>query len=471
MNTVNLLAALARECPKGVNFDPLAVRLLKKKIPLEDRQIEALKSTMFQVQNGMWFSSEMILPQDSLLEARKQVEGWLGRYGCFSVDRLLEDFYDALRHISTPRDCAAFLAHLGFEVSSFDAECYFCISPQISLDNALTEISKKINQLIEKAGGIITFHEIHQKLPNITSSSLENIRSRFLQNIYSTEINKTICWCNIEAITLPDDFSSVITDIVDTLLILKEKINCKNLEFAINLFYRSRFREEYALLDNNTFLRVCTEHYHGKNTPFSNPKKPSKSNVSAPTSRSRGPNTRFKSLGVPLGAKLIFTRNDQVTCTVLDDSNQVEYEGKPWAISSLAMDLLGLSSANGFSFFSYEGETLWARRIRLAREDVQSKVHSVVMASTSESQEEKSGIVGLSGKMLSASTWRAFRRDGTSSRVAEWARRIDKGESVEQIAQEMGYAVPTIKGMLSNHHLYFKVCELNGMSPEDSTDV
>ena len=470
MTTADLLTALARECPKGVSFEPMTVRLLQRKVPFENRHIGDLKAAMFQL-GSLWFSSEMILTGDSLPVVRKQIADWLEEYGFFSVGRLIEDFHAAFHHISTAEDSVVFLRHLGFKVSALNAECYFCILPSLSLDDALAGIKEKITLQLEESGGILTFQEIHQKTPNLTAEAMENIRVHLLQKIHKTEINETLCWCNIESLALPDDFAEKLTIIIDTLVTLKENITVTKLEFALNLFYCTRFREEYALLDRDTFWRICAEHYQGKNTIFSNTKKTSEENGSpSASSRVRSPNTRFENLGVPIGAKLTFTKNNQITCTVLNGINQVEYNGTPWIISSLAMDLLGVSPANGFSFFSYEGETLWDRRVRLEREGVQSE-EQVVEMSPSLAQEEAEKIVGLSGKVLSESTWRAFRRDGTDSRVAEWVLRIDKGESLEQIAQESGYAVPTMKVMLSNHRLYFKVCELNGIAPEGGADV
>ncbi len=67
MTTAELLAALARECPNGVSFDPMAVRLLRQKVPFEDWQIEDLKAAMFQLGSGLWFSREMISDDESRL--------------------------------------------------------------------------------------------------------------------------------------------------------------------------------------------------------------------------------------------------------------------------------------------------------------------------------------------------------------------------------------------------------------------
>jgi hypothetical protein len=174
---------------------------------------------------------------------------------------------------------------------------------------------------------------------------------------------------------------------------------------------------------------------------------------------------------VPIGAELVFTKDSHITCTVLDDSNQVGYDGKAWSISALVTHLLGVSSANGFCYFSYEGEVLWDRRLRLERADTEDEDQTAEMSPLAEVQNAESKIIGLEGRPLSPSTWRGFRADGTNPRVAMWARRVENGESVEQIARESGYAVTTMKVMISNFHLYFKVCKLNGIVPEAAADV
>ncbi len=114
-----------------------------------------------------------------------------------------------------------------------------------------------------------------------------------------------------------------------------------------------------------------------------------------PGSRVRSPNTRFSKLGVPVGAELIFTKGRHISCVVLDASNQVEYNGKAWAISALAMHLLGVSSANGFCHFSYEGETLWERRSRLERAGKQDEYQAEEMPPPAEAQEAKPVMIPL----------------------------------------------------------------------------
>lgn len=473
MTTAELLAVLVEECPNGMSFNPMAVRLLRHKAPFEDWQIKDLKSAMFQLGNGLWFSPEMISDDESRLAFDEQAMEWLIEYGCFSVERLFRDFQSVLRHVATPEDCAAFLRYLGFTVTVWGKGGYFCSQPPPSLHDSLADISETIAGLLEEASGTLTFNEIEQSMPHLTAKALESIRVHFLPEVHEAEVGGVPCWRSSSAISLPGDFSEKLTTIVDTLVILDEKVTAAKLEFALNLFYRIRFREGYALKDNDTFMRVCERHYQGGNDAFPNMKKSRvrANDLSVPGRRVRNPNTRFCNLGVPIGAELVFIKDSHITCCVLDDSNQVECDGKAWAISALATHLLGVSSANGFRHFRYEGETLWDRRLRLVRENKVDKCQAAKMSPPVGMQGAKGEIIGLEGCALSPRTWRAFRNAGTSPRVAEWARRVANGESVEDIAKENGLMASTVKEYIMNRRRYLGVCNKNGIVPEDGTDV
>ncbi|GFE60591.1 helix-turn-helix domain-containing protein [Geobacter sp. AOG2] len=268
MTTAELLAAVARECPNGVSFDPMAMRLLRQKVPFEDWQIENLKAEMFQLRNGLWFSREMVSGDEPLLAFHGQAMEWLKEYSCFSVEQLFKNFCGVFRHIVTPEDCAAFLRHLGFAVAVWKKGGYFCFKPPSSLDDSLLAISEAIAGWIEEADGTLTFHEIEQAMPHLSAEALESIRVHFLPEVHETEVGGMPCWCSTEGIPLPEDFSEILTTAVDTLVELNEKVSAAKLEFALNLFYRIHLREEYALKDNDTFMRVCAKHYQGRYDVF-----------------------------------------------------------------------------------------------------------------------------------------------------------------------------------------------------------
>lgn len=74
--------------------------------------------------------------------------------------------------------------------------------------------------------------------------------------------------------------------------------------------------------------------------------------------------TTFALLDLPVGSKLVYTKDSAVVCEVADKSNHVIYEGQKYTISGLAVKFCGYN-VNGYTRFMFEDETLWKRRQRL----------------------------------------------------------------------------------------------------------
>lgn len=473
MTIEELLKVLAQEYPNGVSFDPMAVRLLRQKVSFDERQIEELKDQMFQLGDGLWFSSEMVSDNELQLAVREQATKWLTEYGCFSVERLFENYSGVLRHITTTEYLAIFLRHLCFSVAVWGKCGFICFHPPSNLGERLAKTAKKIDDLIQESDGVFTLSEIEEAMPYLTIEALTRIREVFLPEIHDTEVGGMPCWRNAESISLPEDFAETLTTTVDTLVELEERVTAANIAFALNLVYRVRFREEYDLLDNGAFMRVCAKHYQGGSDVFPNVKKSRirANDLSIQDKRVRSPNTRFSTLGVSIGTKLVFAKDSQITCIVKDSSNQVEYGGKVWSISALASHLLNVSPANGFSHFICEGETLWNRRLRLERDGTSDDFQESGRPLLTKTSELERQIIGLEGRALLPTTWRAFKSAGTNRHIAEWEKRVENGESVEKIARESGFSVSTIKVQMGDRRRYFKICEINKIMPEGCVNV
>ena len=82
----------------------------------------------------------------------------------------------------------------------------------------------------------------------------------------------------------------------------------------------------------------------------------------------RAENFKFPMAKVPIGAILKWADDPNITCTVVDQKNHVEYEGKQSTISGLAKDIRKSLSARGSLYWMYEDETLQERRERFERE-------------------------------------------------------------------------------------------------------
>lgn len=539
MKTADVIEVLLRERPDGVSFDPMSVRLLRQLIPFEDGLIEELKDEMFQLGDRLWFSLDMIAANDVRLTLQKQVSNWLLEYPCFSVNRLFENYSGMLRHISASEHFAVFLRQLGFSVAEYGQGGFYAFRSASNLGESLASIAKSISEGLERADGMQALNEIEEMLPYLTTEALEDIRTKFLPKIHVEDVGGILCWRSAEAVYLPEDFTEKITEAIDTLVELRKKVDTGNLEFALDLFYRVPFRETYNLSNRRVFISTCAKNYkgtlknkkdfthefihdwteHNGNIQISDKLETHSKTVSI-TRRHRSPNTRFDILGVPLGAQLVFTKGSHITCTVIDPINQVEYDGKRWAISKLAMHLLNGVVTNGFAHFSYNGEILLERRSRLEKEGETSGVfaeelppspegesrekasslgdladvpkdehiancldninsdsisphenHNRSKKANNQEKDNDSEIIGLEGRPLKPETWKAFKTAGTDPRVAKWVQRVENGERVKDIANESGYAVSTMNNMISGFKLYFKVCELNDIVPEACSDV
>lgn len=86
--------------------------------------------------------------------------------------------------------------------------------------------------------------------------------------------------------------------------------------------------------------------------------------TSAPSTQKQS-NLTFGLLGIPIGSKLVYVKDNSVVCTTLDDVNKVEYRGKTYSISKLASELQNGVAAQGGKYFMYNGEILTEMRKRL----------------------------------------------------------------------------------------------------------
>ena len=81
----------------------------------------------------------------------------------------------------------------------------------------------------------------------------------------------------------------------------------------------------------------------------------------------RGP-FRFSDVGIPVGAELTFSEDENIKVRVVDD-RRIEYQGETTSVSALAQRLQGVAHpVQGTLWFTYDGETLAARRNRLEKE-------------------------------------------------------------------------------------------------------
>lgn len=87
-----------------------------------------------------------------------------------------------------------------------------------------------------------------------------------------------------------------------------------------------------------------------------------------PVKAKRKPPFSFKSAQIPFGAEITFNGDNPVTAIVKDDRH-ITYNGETTSVSDLAQKLLDSKwQVQGTLYFTYDGETLHDRRIRMEEE-------------------------------------------------------------------------------------------------------
>jgi len=81
--------------------------------------------------------------------------------------------------------------------------------------------------------------------------------------------------------------------------------------------------------------------------------------------RVRRANFNFKMLDIPIGAELVFSRDESIKARVVDNRS-IEYNGEITSVSDSAREILDYpSNVSGPLYWMYEGETLDERRRRM----------------------------------------------------------------------------------------------------------
>lgn len=120
------------------------------------------------------------------------------------------------------------------------------------------------------------------------------------------------------------------------------------------------------------FKEVASLRNDTKNLKLYTPSKDESEEQELAESRTKRSNNSFKLLGIEIGENLSFLYDDSIVARVADNKNQVEYNGKIYSITRLAINILidkyGWSEnlhANGWRFFTKDGITLSDLRDRI----------------------------------------------------------------------------------------------------------
>ena len=272
MTLERLQWALMGECPGGISFEPMAMRLWKGKLAkITDGQIGQLKEKMFRRSDGIWLFAEQVA-DDSI---RREIEGFadvcLRKAGYVTLPTLGMTFAGRLKLLHSPEDCVAFFTHcfrdppwsLSREQGVVALQRHSSAEPLLAL---LKRDTARVSSMIDDAGGVLPRYDALAELSHLDEGSLTEIMKRLVPDVCMIDVDGIPCWQRIGAIHLPDDFSEKVTHIMDLLLELDFKVTPDNVNLALSMTYDVDFRKEYAQNNDALFRRIVETNYRGTNT-------------------------------------------------------------------------------------------------------------------------------------------------------------------------------------------------------------
>ncbi len=155
--------------------------------------------------------------------------------------------------------------------------------------------------------------------------------------------------------------------------------NAKAIESTLHSLF-----SEYRIRQNREFFRLSPEKVvtalrltpHQDVTPRVGVFEDAEEQRAVTETRARRDRINLRAIDVPVGAELVFSRDTDIKCRVLNET-QIEYQGTVTSLSRSALNILqskghSVSSVSGSVFWMYEGETLDERRHRIESEQFES---------------------------------------------------------------------------------------------------
>jgi hypothetical protein len=110
--------------------------------------------------------------------------------------------------------------------------------------------------------------------------------------------------------------------------------------------------------------------------------------------KSRG----FAALGIPVGSILVYKKDPSITVKTLDGGNKVEYQGKPYSISTLAKQLVG-SPVSGYLYFKYKDKVIKSISISEAKPPTPSGATETAKAAEVTEVAETAEVTGVAEEL------------------------------------------------------------------------
>ena len=261
--------ALQTDYANGFRFNESTLRLFADKIgfALDSATVARMKKEMF-CRDDLYFLPETVADVKTTSEMIATVGDWLRRFEMFDLGRLYERFESRL-NAAAIRNLEDFERYVAFSYNDSTIRCFdkwkarFLRVGGRSQKELFTALFARLRERVAEEGGTLDEYALTDAFPAFTFDALSRVAKESGEELVVTAINDVACVQTFDALGLPDDFESALTDTLDELAALELTPTEDVLHAALSLRFGFNFNIQYNLTETKTYRRLIELNYNG----------------------------------------------------------------------------------------------------------------------------------------------------------------------------------------------------------------
>ena len=260
---------LQTDYANGFRFNESTLRLFADKIgfALDSATVARMKKEMF-CRDDLYFLPETVADVKTTSEMIATVGDWLRRFEMFDLGRLYERFESRL-NAAAIRNLEDFEGYVAFSYNDSTIRCFdkwkarFLRVGGRSQKELFTALFERLRERVAEEGGTLDEYALTDAFPAFTFDALSRVAKESGEELVVTAINDVACVQTFDALGLPDDFESALTETLDELAALELMPTEDVLHAALSLRFGFNFNVQYNLTETKTYRRLIELNYNG----------------------------------------------------------------------------------------------------------------------------------------------------------------------------------------------------------------
>lgn len=260
---------ILKNYPRGIVLNNATTALLEKEVgePLDEFDLNRIRSEMFARADGTLLYPEMVIGMDGLERMKNRAKELLAKYRMFAYGCLWNEFAGEMRNLLDERDFARFFDRffardVGMVYASRDRlGKMMCLG---EIHDFSETVGEKVRSVLAECGDAVSIDNLLVQLPYLSREVIEYVGQEVLHDVVAFDVEGERYLKLLEAYFLPDEFSRVVSDFVAITEASQGVVSIVLLESEFESRYGEGFRVNYALEDESVFKQVVLMSFRGR---------------------------------------------------------------------------------------------------------------------------------------------------------------------------------------------------------------